>query len=406
MDLPQLLNLNYDVLEHVFLHCLPDEPFVHPARTAGPLLVSHVCSSWRQQAISMPALWASIDIHVTRRGVSPSPEVIAAWLGRSGTRPLRIRLSVPEKPGVEGWQNSEIAFRAILPFHRRWQKLELRLRLFLPLQVLDEVAPEALTELRALHVVVPGTLDDAWKHLRRILDGVSHLEYLGLEADLSEHLPAGPLPFAALRALDMHNVALPVVDCLHVLESAQALESLMLRIAVAPAATVLPGVKHSTLLQLSLYSVALDADAFLDAATLPNLRNMTIICGHRIPPNKFTSFFRRSRCRLRCLHLCTPVDDADTVVQILRNCSTTLESFHLGLLCDEALPMDALLQALIIEDEDQYEDVFCPRLHSLLLGPGSVVESEVANAFLHSRARTARPGVAKLDAVIMRVNGN
>lgn len=40
MDLPQLLNLNYDVLEHVFLHCLPDEPFVHPARTAGPLLTS------------------------------------------------------------------------------------------------------------------------------------------------------------------------------------------------------------------------------------------------------------------------------------------------------------------------------------------------------------------------------
>ncbi|KAL1701955.1 hypothetical protein EV121DRAFT_211050 [Schizophyllum commune] len=399
MDHSRILNL--DILEQVFLHTLPNEIFAHPSLRVGPLLVSHVCSSWRQQVLATPALWRSLDIHVTRRGVKPSPDVIATWLGRARNRPLRIRLSLPEKPGIEGWQNSEKAFRAVIPFHMQWERLELRLRMFLPMDVLGEIPVGAMDKLRSLYITVPGTLLTAWPHLRRILDNTPNIERLGLEADLSEHLPPGSLPFAGIRILDVHNVALPVIDCLRILEAAPTLDSLMIRIAVADAAPSLPTITHPTLKLLSVYSIALDADALFDAVTLPQLIDLTIICGHRIPPETTISFFARSRCALRRLHLCTPVDDAETLVRVLEPISATLEIFHLGLLCDEAMSMDALIERLIIRDEAQ--EVFCPRIHSILLGPGSKVKEETASALMDTRTRTVHAGVVKLEAALVHV---
>ncbi|KAL1745850.1 hypothetical protein HDZ31DRAFT_81630 [Schizophyllum fasciatum] len=392
--------LNFDILEQVFLHTLPNNAFVHPSSRAGPLLVSHVCSSWRRQALSMPALWRSLGIHVTRTGVKPSPEVIATWLGRARNRPLRIRLSLPEKPGVEGWQNSHKAFRAILPFHDRWQRLELRLRMFLPMEMLDEIPPDGLQGLRALHITIPGTLITAWTHLRRILNEAPHLERFGLEADLSEHLPPGPLPVAGLRTLDLHNVALPVFDCLRILEAAPMLERLSLRIAVADAVPTLPSVSHGELRLLSVYSIALDADVFFETVTLPGLLDLTVTCGHRIPPETLTTFFVRSRCPLGRLHLCSPVDDAETLVRILEPVSSSLGIFHLGLLCDEAMSMDALVERLIIKSN---HDLFCPRMYSLLLGPGSKVKKELIDALMRTRSYTTHAGVAKLEGALVHV---
>ena len=60
--LPPVRRVPVDILSMVFLECLPDRDntqLVPSARTA-PLLVSAICSDWREIAISTPHLWNSI----------------------------------------------------------------------------------------------------------------------------------------------------------------------------------------------------------------------------------------------------------------------------------------------------------------------------------------------------------
>ncbi|KAF9479223.1 hypothetical protein BDN70DRAFT_700791 [Pholiota conissans] len=60
-------NIPYDVLREIFLHCLPHNPHEwrnrQPSTKIAPILLCHVCSSWRTVALTSPKLWTHIGYY-------------------------------------------------------------------------------------------------------------------------------------------------------------------------------------------------------------------------------------------------------------------------------------------------------------------------------------------------------
>ncbi|KDR83129.1 hypothetical protein GALMADRAFT_58315, partial [Galerina marginata CBS 339.88] len=91
-----------DILHEVFYHCLSTHRNPIMAASEAPMLLTHVCSSWRTIALSSPRLWA--QLHITfcdnyrafrsraEKTLQIRCDVVKEWLGRSGTCPLSISL--------------------------------------------------------------------------------------------------------------------------------------------------------------------------------------------------------------------------------------------------------------------------------------------------------------------------
>ncbi|KAJ6561761.1 hypothetical protein B0H19DRAFT_87398 [Mycena capillaripes] len=70
----------------VFPVCLPADRNANMSSAEAPLLLWHVCRSWRNVALSTPRLWASLHIIAkTTRKLLQINETADAWLSRSGT---------------------------------------------------------------------------------------------------------------------------------------------------------------------------------------------------------------------------------------------------------------------------------------------------------------------------------
>ncbi|KAJ6622567.1 hypothetical protein B0H10DRAFT_1787781 [Mycena sp. CBHHK59/15] len=89
----------HDVLQEIFISCLPtDHNSLMDAREA-PMILGHICSGWRRLALSTPMLWSSIHIpSLIKYSQSSIPsdfiprcgELVQAWLDRSGNCSLSI----------------------------------------------------------------------------------------------------------------------------------------------------------------------------------------------------------------------------------------------------------------------------------------------------------------------------
>ncbi|KAJ7693891.1 hypothetical protein B0H17DRAFT_1199573 [Mycena rosella] len=88
-----VLTLPPEITSEIFVQCPPDRRMLDVVNpTEAPLLLTHVCSAWRNIAVSTPALWSTLEISATR--IAPYfSEIAKIWLQRSGQRPLSVRIS-------------------------------------------------------------------------------------------------------------------------------------------------------------------------------------------------------------------------------------------------------------------------------------------------------------------------
>ncbi|KAJ6511074.1 hypothetical protein C8R45DRAFT_859005 [Mycena sanguinolenta] len=125
----------------------------------APVLLGHVCSSWRAIALSTPRLWFSLHIVEPLLSLSePTPtsfgdkvvrrlQIAQSWLGRSGQCPLSISLQcTPEgpsptdspAPSVTSMQFMETVFS----FAPRWQHIQFTAPLSLLLEAMSHFDAE------------------------------------------------------------------------------------------------------------------------------------------------------------------------------------------------------------------------------------------------------------------------
>lgn len=84
-----------EVLQEIFVLCLPVAYNAVMSAREAPLLLCRVCHDWRQLAHATPRLWTSIHISlcydVTIVPI-PSPDDVISWLSRSKSLPLSLSL--------------------------------------------------------------------------------------------------------------------------------------------------------------------------------------------------------------------------------------------------------------------------------------------------------------------------
>ncbi|KAH9484810.1 hypothetical protein JR316_0001712 [Psilocybe cubensis] len=157
-----------DILREIFLRCLENTRNPYISAMEAPVLLTHVCRSWRAIALSSPLLWARVHIEFSNDDLVPDIiedqivedefleyvmprmsksrvieilqrrcEALEEWLRRSGACPLSFSLHylktqiAPVEPATTGQvnlQHSDLThrlFNALLNESSRWSNVEL-----------------------------------------------------------------------------------------------------------------------------------------------------------------------------------------------------------------------------------------------------------------------------------------
>ncbi|CAA7260714.1 unnamed protein product [Cyclocybe aegerita] len=187
--LSPIRRLPRDLLQEMFLACLPHERNPSMSTDEPPVLLTHVSRQWRHVALHTPRLWAAIHIPVPSiprnhlgeplsdeysRRVADIMEqrmcIASEWFERSGVCPLSISLH----EWNAHWASdvfATVAKRCLIPFCRRWKDISLTTcaSSIRPIQELSAADTPLLESLR-LHlttIMVPPPTEDIhapWKH--------------------------------------------------------------------------------------------------------------------------------------------------------------------------------------------------------------------------------------------------
>jgi hypothetical protein len=86
-----------EILAEIFWNCLPETdvkgPHMQMSKRVAPLLVSSICSSWRELALATPKLWTTLGMILGNPDTDPlatATQVVNTWLEHSGTLPLKL----------------------------------------------------------------------------------------------------------------------------------------------------------------------------------------------------------------------------------------------------------------------------------------------------------------------------
>lgn len=188
--LSPIRRLPADVLHEIFFHCLPSHRFPIMDASEAPLLLTHICSSWRTIALSSPRLWAQIiislpsqpysyddeededesrddnqdeadkpEIQEYKRVAALRAEVTKIWLDRSGDCLLSISVICPHTR-YRCWNESMAKIVDNIVLHsRRWQSIELAVQHALYKKIEEFISNTRLSSLKAfkLKIEVPFT---------------------------------------------------------------------------------------------------------------------------------------------------------------------------------------------------------------------------------------------------------
>ncbi|KAJ3541195.1 hypothetical protein NMY22_g3979 [Coprinellus aureogranulatus] len=121
-----------EILQLIFLECLPTDHFPTMDVTAAPIVLTRVCQSWRALALDTRHLWSSIHIvtnpipNFDGNETSKRVDRVVGWLSLANDTPLSISLfseAVDFGPGP-----ADLRLRNII-FHRSHQIRELRFKI-------------------------------------------------------------------------------------------------------------------------------------------------------------------------------------------------------------------------------------------------------------------------------------
>ncbi|KAJ7615667.1 hypothetical protein DFH06DRAFT_1108078 [Mycena polygramma] len=274
--------LPQDILEQVFLACLPTLHNAVMSPMEPPLLLGRICSEWRSIAFSMPRLWASL--HIPEPFISGNKQRKAAmvdWLVRSAKCPLTLSASYGQKPREnlaltesllgfsERWRGLHLSNIDIADFSSKWANIDapslvdvsIEFGENLPLSnsfaavlssplIRTNPSERVTITARCLDVLIPMSVPFAWDHL----------------TDLS-----------LLNSGD-NTLGLPVIALHRLLKGCTRLLSLRVRLAChgrSPSLDVMPGdLLHPTLESFIVVGLSSSRDTISDGVLLLIIHNL------------------------------------------------------------------------------------------------------------------------------------
>ncbi|KAF7296679.1 F-box domain-containing protein [Mycena chlorophos] len=254
--LSPIRRLPEDVLREIFVACIPLDRNCVMSEKEAPILLGHICSSWRRLSLSIPYLWTRVHVvepgavdraqlgdpagmhdlalenmatarkepcppsHTLALAVSQRLAGFHIWISRSGSLPLSISFRGSQEKSRHGALANHPTARflyAICRHSRRWQDVRLR---FLQSQAvtksLTRVRPDDVPLLRTLCLTSadPGSIEHflAWETMPFLsAPKLRRLAYGGhgfLVDDLPivwEHLADLEIEYASERAGQAHS---------------------------------------------------------------------------------------------------------------------------------------------------------------------------------------------------------
>ncbi|KAJ7466916.1 hypothetical protein FB451DRAFT_1259514 [Mycena latifolia] len=140
-----------DIIQEIFLACLPTDRNAVMSPKDAPMLLCRICSTWRDIALTTPALWASLHVAVQFIvGNEQRMLAVAEWLQRSAACPLSLSM-VGDIWDIK-WKshpNDVTAVIELLAGHaKRWRNVEL-----------NRFSTEALMQLAAVNAPMLEAVD-------------------------------------------------------------------------------------------------------------------------------------------------------------------------------------------------------------------------------------------------------
>ncbi|KAJ6514767.1 hypothetical protein DFH09DRAFT_1288020 [Mycena vulgaris] len=136
--------LPLDILEAIFVVCMPTHRNCVMSAHEAPVLLGRICSAWRTISFSTPRLWSRLHIAEPTPPFNRGPnnahlastrytlyeeklaeriETVGIWLRRSGQCPLSISLHRHPDPLFPYRRNTGLITQALIPFAPRWQDI-------------------------------------------------------------------------------------------------------------------------------------------------------------------------------------------------------------------------------------------------------------------------------------------
>jgi hypothetical protein len=115
-----------EILQEIFVRCLPVAHNATMGAQKAPLLLCRVCHGWRELAHATPRLWTSIHIPLCHNSAAvpvPLPEDVLSWIARSKSLPLSISLHCYPPTYYSGVEQIKPYLDGIISVKGRWRSL-------------------------------------------------------------------------------------------------------------------------------------------------------------------------------------------------------------------------------------------------------------------------------------------
>ena len=396
LTLSPLERIPIELVQKIFLHCLPGDEYTRPDHRSAPLLLTQVCSSWRHVALTTPRLWNSLWIQLSRNNVDRRLNTMETWLRRSAACPLYLHAQVQST----GLDIVNTFFVLLDEYKQRWKDL----RLVLPFSwagVAMQILSQSTPSLEVFRMRVAKSQDN-WlptsqtsffltdksaPRLRSISWGIT-----GPHAVL--FLPH----LTRLEELDVDS-ELSVSECLAILQQCPNLVSCEFW-KIRSVSDTLNLHAFSPIRLPQLRSIALHstpgADMLLEHLTLPALTRLKIaFSGDAVSTwsqRRFDNFFVRSNCPLQSLTLQDVLPSEEALIHCLEYVSASLvelvllDTRGLFVMRDKVLSLLMARQGL-----DGSVTCLCPRLEVLRLGRSLLSADGLLADMVESRWERSSP---------------
>ena len=309
---PSLLrNVPYEVLSHIFVLCSCSGPVLLPYQQANvpfQVILSQVCSKWRQVALSTGALWGNILIFIDIVEDAHRLFLYRTWIDRAGAHPLNITIYLGDG-GAEG------AFQDfVLPFQIKMLDITLMYEKLpqlsdLPILNVEEFAISFYVIRKMENFAAPPFMN----RTRSICLNAGKTGDLGESQVMLKKLC---LPWHQLSSLECDSFAVPLSILVSVLPQAQSLEhckSSIFKAERVPLVEIsMPNLRRLT---LTLHNVK--PDIFIPLLATQNLTALCIYSSRGWSCNTYDIIKRHHRLHQLQEFQLHPLDFPTRIAQIL-----------------------------------------------------------------------------------------